>query len=165
MFRILTAVLGLLLCVTTVQADEKSVPATDAASKQFKVLIDEFEADGNARESAGEFIKLAERHPQSSVAVDALTWVVVNVSRGKDLDQADHTPRKGVCAMRAACDGLPEAAESTFARVGNPAARTSCEKSAQRRPRSGSLSSGGLSSETARFDQSTQEGRGESPAV
>ena len=88
MFRILTAVLGLLLCVTTVQADEKSVPATDAASKQFKVLIDEFEADGNARESAGQFIELAEQHPKSPVAVNSLAWVVVNVSRGKDLERA-----------------------------------------------------------------------------
>lgn len=84
MFRILTAALGLLLWVTTVQSDEKP----DGASKQFKDLVNDCETDGNARESAGEFIKLAEQHPKSLVAVDALTWVVVNVSRGKDLDRA-----------------------------------------------------------------------------
>jgi hypothetical protein len=92
MFRILTIAAGLLLGATTVastvRADEKPTPASDAANKQLKVLVDEFETDGNARESAGRFIKLAEQHSKSPVAVDALAWVVVNVSRGKDLERA-----------------------------------------------------------------------------
>jgi len=77
---------GLWLCATTVQSDEK--PAQGEPVKQYKALIDQFEEDGDARESAGLFIALAEQHSKSPVAVDALVWVVTNVRRGKDLDRA-----------------------------------------------------------------------------
>ena len=86
--RILTIAAGLLLCVTTVDSDENPAPAPDAAARQYKVLIDEFEKDGEARESARQFIALAEQYPLSPVSVEALAWVVVHVSRGKDLDRA-----------------------------------------------------------------------------
>jgi len=88
MFRILTIATALLSCATTVESGEKPAPPSDAAAKQYKVLIDEYEDEGEARESAGRFITLAQQYPKSPVAVDALVWVVVNVSRGKDLGRA-----------------------------------------------------------------------------
>ena len=88
MSRLLTIVSGLLLCATTVQSQEKSPPATDEAARQYKLLIDEFEEDGEAREVAGQFIALAEQYPNSPVAVDSLAWVIDNVSRGMDLGRA-----------------------------------------------------------------------------
>lgn len=89
MSRILIISAGLLLCVITVSADEKPAPASDdAARKSYKALIDAFEEEGSARESAGRFIGLAEQYPKSPVAVDSLVWVVTNVRRGKDLDRA-----------------------------------------------------------------------------
>jgi hypothetical protein len=84
----LTIATGLVLCTSTVQSDETLAQTSDAAKKQFKVLIDEFEEDGEARESASRFIELAEEHPKSTYAVDALVWVVTNVSRGRDLERA-----------------------------------------------------------------------------
>lgn len=95
MFRILTACAGLLLCVTTVQSDETPTPKSDAAAKQYKLLIDEYEEEGGAREFAGQFVALAEQYPKSPVAVDALVWVVVKVSRGKELHAAITLLTKG----------------------------------------------------------------------
>lgn len=88
MSRVLAITATLLLITSTAQSDEKQPTASDPAAKQYKSLIDEFDTDGNARELAGRFIELAEQHSKSPVAVDALVWVVIRVSRGRDLDRA-----------------------------------------------------------------------------
>ena len=77
-----------LLCGARATADENHGLASDAAKRQYRLLIDEFEEEGEARESARSFIALAAKYPQSPVAVDALVWIVSNVSRGKDLERA-----------------------------------------------------------------------------
>ena len=110
MFRIVAAAAILLLCVTTGQSEEQAVPASNAAAKQYKVLIDEFEEEGEARESASRFIALAEQYPKSPVAVDALVWVVVNVTRGKDLERAVTLLAKDYLKserLEAVCQNLP----------------------------------------------------------
>lgn len=86
--RILTAVVVLLLCQFTIRADENPASPSDAAAKQYKALVDEFEDDGEAREFAGRFIQLAKQHPNDPVAADSLAWVVLNVSRGRELQEA-----------------------------------------------------------------------------
>lgn len=88
MRRSLMILTVLLLSVRTAQTDETQPAKPDLAAKQYKALIDEFDTDGNARELAGRFIELAEQHPKSPVAVDALVWVVIRVSRGNDLKRA-----------------------------------------------------------------------------
>jgi hypothetical protein len=86
--RILTAMAVLLLYQVAIRADEKPAPASDAAAKQYKALVDEFEDDGEAREFAGRFVEFAKQHPKDSVAADSLVWVVVKVSRGRELQEA-----------------------------------------------------------------------------
>lgn len=88
MFRVLPAAVSLLLCAATVRSDEKPNAASAAATKQYNALVDEFDNAGGAREFAGRFIDLAEQHSKTAVAEDSLIWVVVNVSRGKDLEKA-----------------------------------------------------------------------------
>ncbi|MDA1051336.1 MAG: redoxin domain-containing protein [Planctomycetota bacterium] len=52
------------------------------ASKQFKVLVDQYEQEGGATVFAKRFLALAEEHPKDPAAADALLWIVENV-RGR----------------------------------------------------------------------------------
>ena len=86
--RILSTAAVLLLYQVSIRADEKPAPASDAAKQQYKALVNEFEDDGEAREFAGRFVELAKQHAKNPVAADALVWVVLNVSRGRELQEA-----------------------------------------------------------------------------
>ena len=86
--RILTTIAVLLLYQATIRADEKPASPSDAAKQQYTALVDEFEDDGEAREFAGRFVEFAKQHPKDPVAADSLVWVVVNVSRGRELQEA-----------------------------------------------------------------------------
>ena len=86
--RVLTTIAVLLLYEATIRADEKPAPQSDGAKQQYKALVDEFEDDAEAREFAGRFVELAKQHPKPPVAADSLVWVVLNVSRGRELQEA-----------------------------------------------------------------------------
>lgn len=122
MSRVLTTLAGLLLCVGTVYSDGKPLPASDAA-KQYKELIAEFEKDGEVRESAGRFLKLAGHYPTDPVATDALVWIVENVRRGRELEQAmtalakDHSQNPKLAAVCGKLAFRPSLATERLLRV------------------------------------------------
>ncbi|MFP6765910.1 MAG: redoxin domain-containing protein [Planctomycetaceae bacterium] len=86
--RILIVAAVVLSDQAAIRADGRSASPPDAIAEQYQTLIDEYEEDGEAREYAGRFISFARQHPKESVAVDALVWVVANVRRGRDLQEA-----------------------------------------------------------------------------
>jgi cytochrome c peroxidase len=66
------------------------------AAREYKRLIDESESGAAARELAGQFIELADRHRTDPVAIDALVWVLTKVRsrpeaiRALELLRRDH---------------------------------------------------------------------------
>ncbi len=61
---------------------------SDLAAKQFDQLTEEFEEQGGAKSFAKRFLNLAEQHPNTPAAFDALVWVVKNVRARSETTRA-----------------------------------------------------------------------------
>ena len=85
MLRITTAILSLSLLVSAAAAVEDQ---STAANKEFKSLVNEYEEAGGAGIFAKRFLKLAEKHRQDPVAMDALLWVISKVPNRPESTQA-----------------------------------------------------------------------------
>jgi hypothetical protein len=62
---------------------DKTMPA-----EQYQALVEEYREVRKPREFAGKFLELAKKYPQDAVAVDALGWVVTNVTSGPEAQRA-----------------------------------------------------------------------------
>jgi hypothetical protein len=58
------------------------------AAKQYQALLSEYEQQGGPRAFAPRFLELAEEHADDAVAVDALLWIVKNVTGRRDTTRA-----------------------------------------------------------------------------
>ena len=110
MSHVTAAVLGLLLVVSPAIATDEQTPA-----EQYKALVEAYEQDAQPREFAGRFLQLAEAHPRSPAAVDALAWVLSELPRRKEALRAlalltkDHMKSR---AIGAACLPIANTASS-----------------------------------------------------
>ncbi len=110
MSHVTAAVLGLLLVVSTTIAADEQTPA-----EQYEALVEAYEQDAQPREFAGRFLQLAEAHPRSPAAVDALAWVLSELPRRKEGVRAlalltkDHMKSR---AIEAACLAIANTASS-----------------------------------------------------
>ena len=113
MSRFMTAMLGLPLIVSTAIATADETPASDTPADQYKALAEAYEQEGQPREFAERFFQLAEAHPETPVAVEALVWVLTELRRRPEAVRAlelltkDHIRSRALGAASQAVANTP----------------------------------------------------------
>lgn len=83
MSHVTAVALGLAFLVPAGIAADAETPA-----EQYRSLVEAYAQEGQPREFAGRFLALAEAHPRSPAAVDALAWVLTELPRRKEAVRA-----------------------------------------------------------------------------
>ena len=68
-----------LLCLLPISAGalaDDGKAKTNSPAEEYKVLLDEYEEVGGAKQFAARFLELAQKYPKDPVAVDALVWIL-----------------------------------------------------------------------------------------